>query len=120
ITFKTDSVGPVHASFTAIQTSATLVDGKVDVDATASTGDGLTYSWDFGNSTNGTGATTQGTYTANGAYSIVLTVTDRRGNTDDTTVVVTVAEISIVENDYNAGIEMYPNPNNGTFKVNVT
>src|SRR5690606_34950273 len=32
ITFKTDSVGPVHASFTAIQTSATLIDGMVDVD----------------------------------------------------------------------------------------
>lgn len=120
VTFKTDSVGPVHASFTAIQTSATLTDGMVDVDASASSGDGLTYAWDFGNSTTGTGATTQGTYTANGTFSIVLTVTDRCGNTDDTTVVVTVTDISVAENAYNAGIEMYPNPNNGRFNVNVT
>lgn len=119
-TIKTDSVGPIHANFTAIQTSATLTDGLVDVDATASIGDGLSYSWDFGNSTSGTGVSAQGVYSSNGTYSIVLTVTDRCGNTDDTTVVVTVAGISIVENAYDANIELYPNPNSGSFKVNVT
>lgn len=120
LTFKTDSVGPVWASFTSTQSSTTMADAIVDFDGSASTGDGLTYDWDFGNSNTGTGVNAQGTYTGNGTYNVTLTVTDRCGNTDDTTVVVTIAGISIVENEYNAGIEMYPNPNNGAFKVNVT
>lgn len=120
VTFETDSVGPVLASFTYTQVSTTLTDADVDVDASASAGDGLTYDWDFDNGSTGTGVTAQANYTANASYNVTLTVTDRCGNTDDTTVVVTVAGISIVENAYNAGIEMYPNPNNGTFKVNVS
>ncbi|WP_417609418.1 PKD domain-containing protein [Owenweeksia hongkongensis] len=119
-TFKTDSVGPVLASFTNVQTSTSLADAMLDFDGSGSTGDGLTYDWDFDNGNTGSGVNAQATYTANGTYNVTLTVTDRCGNTDDTTIVVTVAGISIVENEYNAGIEMYPNPNNGTFKVNVT
>lgn len=119
-TFKTDSVGPVLASFTNVQTSTTLADALVDFDGSGSTGDGLTYVWDFDNGSTGTGMNAQGTYTTNGTYNVMLTVTDRCGNTDDTTIVITVAGISIVENEYNAGIEMYPNPNKGTFNVNVT
>lgn len=117
--FKTDSVGPVMASFTYSQVSTTLTDADVDFDASASTGDGLSYSWDFDGST-GNGVSPQANYTGNGTYNVTLTVTDRCGNTDDTTVTITIVGISIVENDYNASLELYPNPNNGTFKVNVS
>ena len=120
VTFKTDSVGPVLASFSYTQSSTNMANAGVDFDGSASTGDGLTFDWDYGNGNTGTGVNSQGTYTSNGTYSVVLTVTDRCGNTDDTTIVITVAGISIVENEYNAGIEIYPNPSNGTFKVNVT
>ena len=119
VSFKTDSVGPVMASFTYSQVSTTLTDADVDFDASGSTGDGLSYDWDFDGST-GSGVNAQANYTGNGTYNIILTVTDRCGNTDDTTVVITVAGISIVENAYNAALELYPNPNNGTFKVNVS
>lgn len=119
VSFKTDSVGPVMASFTYTQISTTLTDADVDFDASASTGDGLSYSWDFDGST-GNGVSPQANYTGNGTYNVTLTVTDRCGNTDDTTVAITIVGISIVENEYNASLELYPNPNNGTFKVNVS
>lgn len=119
VSFKTDSVGPVMASFTYTQVSTTLTDADVDFDASASTGDGLSYSWNFDGST-GNGVSPQANYTGNGTYNVTLTVTDRCGNTDDTTVAITIVGISIVENEYNASLELYPNPNNGTFKVNVS
>lgn len=119
-TFKTDSVGPVWASFSYSQSDTTLVDATIDFDGSASTGDGLTYAWDFGNSTTGTGATAGGTYTANQSYNVTLTVTDRCGNTDDTTVAVIVTHISIVENVYDASIDVYPNPSKGDFKVKIS
>ncbi len=119
-TFKTDSVGPVLASFVWTQSDTTLVDATVDFDAAASTGDGLSYSWDFGNSNTGTGVNSSATYTMNQSYSVKLTVTDRCGNTDDTTIAVAVTNISISENVFNAGIGVYPNPSNGNFKVKIT
>lgn len=119
VTFKTDSVGPVMASFVYSQVSTTLTDADVDFDASGSTGDGLSYSWNFDGST-GSGVNAQANYTGNGTYNVTLTVTDRCGNTDDTTVVITIVGISIVENEYNAALELYPNPNQGIFKVNVS
>lgn len=119
-TFKTDSVGSVMASFIYIQSDTTLNDATVDFDASASTGDGLTYDWDFGNGSTGTGMNATGTYTANGTVSVKLTITDRCGNTDDTTITVVVSHISISENLYNVGIDVYPNPSNGNFKVNIS
>ncbi len=119
-TFKTDSVGPVLASFVWTQSDTNLVDAIVDYDGSASTGDGLTYSWDFGNSNTGTGASTSATYTSNQGYTVQLTVTDRCGNTDDTTITVNVTHISIAENVFNAGIDVYPNPSEGNFSVRVS
>jgi hypothetical protein len=120
VTFKTDSVGPVMASFTWIQSDTNLVDAIVDFDAAASTGDGLTYNWEFGNSNTGNGVNSSATYTSNQGYTVKLTVTDRCGNTDDTTITVNVSHISIAENAYNAGIDLYPNPSNGNFNIMVS
>jgi len=52
-------------------------------------GDGLTYAWDFGDGTDGSGAITNRTYSAAGTYTVELTVTDGRGGEDSATQVVT-------------------------------
>jgi len=49
------------------------------------------YSWDFGDGKTGTGSTEDHTYTAAGAYNVVLTVTDEVGQTDQEVKVVPVA-----------------------------
>ncbi|AQT58683.1 glycosyl hydrolase [Cellvibrio sp. PSBB023] len=48
-------------------------DGSKSVDVN---GDELTYSWDFGDGTTGSGAITNHTYTAEGSYHVTLTVSD--------------------------------------------
>ncbi|KOG24707.1 MULTISPECIES: RICIN domain-containing protein, partial [Streptomyces] len=50
-------------------------DGTADPDA----GDVLTYAWDFGDGSTGTGPNPTHTYTANGTYTARLTVTDSGG-----------------------------------------
>jgi PKD repeat protein len=44
--------------------------------------DPLSYSWNFGDGTTGTGATPAHTYTAPGVYNVTLTVNDGRGGMD--------------------------------------
>ncbi|HTF97774.1 MAG TPA: glycosyl hydrolase [Cellvibrio sp.] len=48
-------------------------DGTKSVDVN---GEALTYSWDFGDGTTGTGATANHTYTSDGSYHVTLTVSD--------------------------------------------
>jgi vibriolysin len=48
------------------------------------------YAWNFGDSTNGAGATTSHTYAAAGTYNVSLTVTDNQGATNMSTQAVTV------------------------------
>lgn len=60
----------------------------VTVNASASTdpnGDPLTYAWNFGDGTTGSGVVTTVTYTTQATYTITLTVADPAGNTDSTT-----------------------------------
>jgi chitodextrinase len=61
--------------------------GSSDPDGSAAT---LTYSWDFGDNTTGTGVNAAHGYGAYGTYTVVLTVTDATGlsDTDVTTAVV--------------------------------
>lgn len=120
VAVKTDSLGPVMASFTYVQSDTTMADATVDFDASASSGSGLTYSWSFGNGDSATTMDPSATYTGNGNYTVTLTVTDRCGSTDDTTMTITVGGVSIIENRFDANVEIYPNPSEGQFKVNVT
>ncbi|WP_417600275.1 T9SS type A sorting domain-containing protein [Owenweeksia hongkongensis] len=86
----------------------------VDFNAGASTG-GTSYDWDFGDGNNGTGVSTNHTYTAGGTQTVTLTVSNGCG-TDDTTIV--ISSISVFENALGQSLEIYPNPTSG--EVNVS
>lgn len=69
---------PVADAGPRIVTDATTItfDGTRSLDAD---GDPLTYAWDFGDGTTGTGAIVTHTYTTGGTYPVVLTVDDGTG-----------------------------------------
>jgi len=76
--------------------SFTASDKTVDFDASASSDpDGMivSYDWDFGDLSTGTGVTVSHTYAAYGTYSVTLIVTDDSALSDDETQSVDVIEI---------------------------
>jgi PKD repeat protein len=77
------------ASFTSatLNHTATLTSTSTDDDGTI-----VSASWDFGDSTSGTGLTTTHTYAAAGTYQVVLTVTDNDGATNTTNGTVTITD----------------------------
>ncbi|MFB6155596.1 MAG: PKD domain-containing protein [Haloferacaceae archaeon] len=68
----------------------TLVGSSLTFDGSDSTDNVaiVSYEWDFGDGGNATGAVVDHTYTANGTYTVTLTVTDLAGNRDSATVTV--------------------------------
>ncbi len=78
---------PVNQAPTAAFT-ASCTERACSFDATTSAdpdGSITAYAWTFGDTTNGTGQTTQHTYTADGTYPVTLTVTDNQGATGTAT-----------------------------------
>lgn len=65
---------------------------KVDFNASQSSDNVgiVSYVWDFGDGTTGTGKTTTHTYPNPGTYTVKLTVTDAAGNSSTDTVTITV------------------------------
>ncbi|MFE5909009.1 PKD domain-containing protein [Streptomyces wedmorensis] len=74
--FPAGGTGGPDATFTGVCDNT----GKTcTLDAGLSTGSGLTYRWDFGDGTTGTGVKPSHTYGAHGLYNVKLTITDSSG-----------------------------------------
>ena len=94
----------------------------VTFDASASTANGgsiVSYEWDFGDGTNGTGMFTTKIYTEADNYTVILTVTDDKGEKDTTWKVITV-----IPQPDGAAIDLYtqkggqgPNEPDGAFAL---
>jgi len=89
----------------------------------------VSYDWDFGDGTNGTGITTTHIYTSPGCYIVTLTVTDNNGATDTDTVMVMVQEPPIPNRSpvADAGKDRFASPleeltfnGNGSFDLDGT
>jgi PKD repeat protein len=66
----------------------------VTFDASASSGTGLRYGWDFGDGAGSDEATAQHTYTlGNKTYNVRLIITDVQGRTDTSTTVIKVQTV---------------------------
>lgn len=104
----------VWANFSFNMTGSTAASMTFSFDAGGSA-NGNTYDWDFGNGLTGSGATPSVTYTTNGSYNVVLTVTGDCG-TDDTTITV-LANISAEELSGINGVSLYPNPTSNVVRI---
>ena len=87
---------------------------KTEIETECGTGT-ATYHWDFGDGSTGTGVTTSHTYTANGVFTVILTVTDSEGNIGYGSVVINVG----VEGEVNAVIQTTPDPAEGNGSITV-
>ncbi len=116
ITFTTDPLPVVEASFTFTQTRTGLNDANIDFDGSGSVG-ANSYSWDFGNGSTGTGVNDSSQYSGNGTYDVTLTVTGDCGVTDDTTITITVSGIDLTENPLERSLRVYPNPSDKVVTV---
>lgn len=78
---------------------------------------GANYSWDFGDATGTvTGFQPLHTYASNGVYTITLTVTNGCGSASATQTI-TISSVGTDEDATLAGIQVYPNPNDGKFTL---
>ena len=84
-------VAATDGPYTGMEGSAVTLSGAASSDPD---GDVLTYAWDFGDGTTGTGKTPQHTYADNGNYVVTLTVTDPAGAEASTTTAVTVFNVA--------------------------
>ncbi len=97
----TSGDGPLFVSFNA--------SGSSDSDGTI-----VSYSWDYGDGSNGTGMTSSHTYTTAGTYTAVLTVTDNDDLTDEYGVTIIVTEPSAAPTAF---FTLSPNSAAGDFTV---
>ncbi|GAB5555802.1 MAG: hypothetical protein SchgKO_00150 [Schleiferiaceae bacterium] len=102
---------------TAVATFAHINTGARDYDFDAAGSNGHVYDWDFGDGNSGAGMMVSHTYSAGGAYTVTLTVTDTVcGTTDIFTQTVNVTW-GLGEIDNNSLITVFPNPTSGLVKV---
>ena len=90
-TTTTSTVAPPPTDGPRADFAFGAADLRVEFDASASTGDGLTFDWDFGNWTSGSGVRTSFTYATPGTRGVRLTVTDRFGRSSTVVKQVTAA-----------------------------
>ncbi|MFW6121553.1 MAG: PKD domain-containing protein, partial [Petrotogales bacterium] len=86
-TTKSKSSGPPNQSPTADANGPYFgfIEEEIEFDGSESTDDGtiVNYTWDFGDDTNGYGINPTHTYEEAGEYTVILTVTDDEGETDN-------------------------------------
>jgi PKD repeat protein len=80
----------LNASFTSAP-NAPIDNQDVFFDASLSSGDIASFSWDFGDGRHGSGMTTEHKFDAAGTYHVTLTITDPFGRTASTTLTIVVA-----------------------------
>jgi len=90
-------VAATDGPYTGIEGSPVTLSGAGSSDPD---GDVLTYAWDFGDGTTGTGATPQHTYADNGTYVVTLTVSDPAGAEATATTSVTVFNVNPTVNAF--------------------
>ena len=84
-----------------------------------STGSPASWSWNFGDGGSSTSASPSNTYGSNGTYTVELTTTNGCGS-DTTTMDITISCIvSIDEGILGEAVNIYPNPNNGVFSIEI-
>jgi hypothetical protein len=82
------------AGLTASNDGPTIIGNATNLIATVSAGDNVTYTWDFGDGTTGSGTAVAHTYQGTGSYTAVVTATNGSGAASASTSV-TVADIAI-------------------------
>ncbi len=87
---------PVARITSSVDRLVVALDGTTSTDADDTI---VSYAWDFGDGTTGTGATTSHTYADDGTYTVRLTVTDGQGASDSVTSEVTVVDDPSVARD---------------------
>ena len=117
ITTATETVviGNAPPSITAVSIPATGTEGSpasLVGAATDVTSDPLTYTWDFGDSSVGTGASVSHTWVEDGTYTVTLTVSDGDGGTDTASGAITIANAApvITASSFGSGDEGDPIP----------
>jgi PKD repeat protein len=91
------NAAPVAGSATATPSTALMAVTEVSfasVDASDKDGDTLTYSWDFGDSTTGSGPNVKHTYAAAGTYAATVTVSDGKKSATTTAPAVNVVSLN--------------------------
>lgn len=85
-------VAAVGGPYTGTEGTAVAFDGRGSADPD---GDALTYAWNFGDGTTGTGAQPAKAYVQDGSYTVTLTVTDAQGAASEpATATVAVANVA--------------------------
>ena len=89
------------APIAIITTTPTTLSGNVpftvSLDASTSTGDISSYSWNFGDNNSGSGSQTTHTFTTPGTFNTILTVTSTNGSTSQQSVTVNVLDAPLAD-----------------------
>ncbi len=83
-----------------------------------STGDGLSYNWDFGDGNSSMEGNPEHSYAEAGEYKVVLTVTNVCGESVAEETVVAVVT-GLADESWLEELSLFPNPNGGTFTVRL-
>jgi len=84
-------VADANGPYSGTTGTSLVFDGSASSDSDGSI---VSYSWDFGDGNTGTGVTPAHTYTANGNYTVSLTVTDNQGATGLATSTASIGSVS--------------------------